>query len=238
IIETELALADLESIEKRIQRLERSAKSGDKKAVSEKDFLLRLRGRLSQGESLLGAVVTEEEKTILRDCHLLTDKPVVFAANVDEKEMLEGNDHVRRIEEIAAQKGAGVVTICGKIENELSALPMEEHRAFLEELGLSEPGLYKLIRAGYGLLKLITFFTAGEKEVRAWTVPEGTRAPQAAGQIHSDIERGFIRAEVMRFEDLDTLGSSAAVKEKGLLRLEGKDYVMRDGDVVYFRFHV
>ncbi|MDD5434968.1 MAG: DUF933 domain-containing protein, partial [Nitrospira sp.] len=142
------------------------------------------------------------------------------------------------IEELAEQEGAKVITICGKIEDELSSMPLEEHREFLEEMGLSEPGLFKIIREGYGLLNLITFFTAGEKEVRAWTVLNGTRAPQAAGKIHSDIERGFIRAEIMSYYDLDSLGSSQAVKEKGLLRLEGKEYVMQEGDIVYFRFHV
>jgi hypothetical protein len=238
IIETELALADLDTVEKRIQKVERLAKSGDKKAAGEKDFLLRLKERLSSGRAVHGAAQNDLEREVLQDCHLLTDKPILYAANVDEDSMARGNDYVRQVEEIAAQKGAGVVTICGKIENELSTLTLEEHKAFLEELGLSEPGLYKLIRAGYSLLHLVTFFTAGEKEVRAWTIPAGTKAPQAAGKIHSDIERGFIRAEVMRYEDLSTLGSAAAVKDKGLLRLEGKDYVIEDGDVVYFRFSV
>ncbi len=238
IIETELALADIDSITKRIQRVEKVSKSGDKVAAHEREFLLMLSDRLSQGKPLRSLDYSDEEKKILNDMHLLTIKPVLYVANVTEKEMLEGNKFVREIEELAAQEGAKVITVCGKIEDELSSMPLEEHKEFLEEMGLSEPGLFKIIREGYSLLDLITFFTAGEKEVRAWTVLKGTKAPQAAGKIHSDIERGFIRAEIMSYNDLDSLGSSQAVKEKGLLRLEGKEYVMQEGDIVYFRFHV
>lgn len=238
IIETELALADIETISKRMQKMERQIKSGDKDAAHEKEFLAMISDLLSEGRPLRAVNLSENDQKILGELHLLTTKPVLYVANVSEQEMIEGNDYVRRIEERAAKEGAKVIAICGKIEDELSAMSLEEHKAFLAELGLSEPGLFKLIREGYSLLDLITFFTAGEKEVRAWTVLEGTKAPQAAGKIHSDIERGFIRAEVMSYSDLDSLGSSHAVKEKGLLRLEGKDYLIQEGDVVYFRFHV
>jgi len=199
---------------------------------------MMLNDQLSKGKPLRHLSYSDGESKILDELHLLTSKPILYVANLSEEEMLEGNEYVRLIEDIAAKEGATVVTICGKIEDELSTMPIEEHEEFLKEMGLSEPGLYKLIRAGYDLLNLLTFFTAGEKEVRAWTVLKGTKAPQAAGKIHSDIERGFIRAEVMSYTDLDSLGSSNAVKEKGLLRLEGKDYVMKEGDVVYFRFNV
>lgn len=238
IIETELALADIDSISKRIQKADKASRSGEKGAAYEKEFLTKISDMLSQGKPLRSIVYSDEEKKILDDMHLLTIKPVLYVANVTEEEMLEGNEFVRQIEDLAEKEGAKVITVCGKIENELSTMTLEEHREFLEEMGLSEPGLFKIIREGYSLLNLITFFTAGEKEVRAWTVLQGTKAPQAAGKIHSDIERGFIRAEIMSYKDLDSLGSSQAVKEKGLLRLEGKEYVMQEGDIVYFRFHV
>ncbi|MBI5191984.1 MAG: redox-regulated ATPase YchF [Nitrospirae bacterium] len=242
IIETELALSDLDSLSKRIQRAEKASKSGEKGAAVEKEFLTKLSDMLSQGKPLrsplLSNAYSDEEKKILNEMHLLTIKPVLYVANVTEEEMLEGNEFVRQIEELAEKEGAKVITVCGKIEDELSSMSLAEHKEFLEEMGLSEPGLFKIIREGYSLLNLITFFTAGEKEVRAWTVLQGTKAPQAAGKIHSDIERGFIRAEIMSYNDLDSLGSSQAVKEKGLLRLEGKEYVMQEGDIVYFRFHV
>jgi len=238
IVETELALADIETVNKRLQRIEKQIRSGDKGAGHEKGFLTMLSDLLSKGQPLRAMEFSGEDLRVLNELHLLTIKPVLYAANVSEEEIMEGNSYVRQVEEIAAKEGAAVITICGKIENELSTMSLEEHQAFLAEMGLSEPGLFKLIRSGYSLLNLITFFTAGESEVRAWTVPAETKAPQAAGKIHSDIERGFIRAEVMSFSDIDSLGSSHVVKEKGLLRLEGKDYVIREGDVVYFRFHV
>lgn len=238
IIETELALADLETINKRMQKAERQIKSGDKGAGHEKDFLVMIRDIISRGEKLRSISFSGEEQRILYELHLLTTKPVLYVANVSEQEMIEGNDHVSQIEDISAKEGAKVITICGKIEDELSSMPLKEHMAFLEEIGLSEPGLFKLIRAGYSLLNLVTFFTGGEREVKAWTVLTGTKAPQAAGKIHSDIERGFIRAEVISFSDLDSLGSPHSVKEKGLLRLEGRDYIIQEGDVIFFRFHV
>ena len=238
IIETELALSDIDTVNKRLQRAEKQIRSGDKAAKIEGEFLLMLNEQLSKGMPLRQLNYSDGERNILEELHLLTAKPVLYVANLSEDEMLEGNAYVRLIEDIAAKEGATVVTICGKIEDELSTMPIEEHESFLKEMGLSEPGLYKLIRAGYDLLNLLTFFTAGEKEARAWTILKGTKAPQAAGKIHSDIERGFIRAEIMSYTDIDSLGSSNAVKEKGLLRLEGKDYVMKEGDVVYFRFHV
>lgn len=238
IIETELALADIETINKRMQRVEKQVRSGDKAAGHEKEFLTLINDLLSKGKPLRAMDFSDEDKKVLDELHLLTIKSVLYVTNVSEEDVIEGNQYVRQVEEIAAKEGAKVITICGKIEDELSSMSLEEHKGFLAEMGLSEPGLFKLIRTGYGLLNLITFFTAGEKEVRAWTVGNGTKAPQAAGKIHSDIERGFIRAEIMSFSDLDSLGSSNAVKEKGLLRLEGKDYIIQEGDVVYFRFHV
>lgn len=238
IIETELALADIETVNKRMQRVEKQIKAGDKGAGHERDFLTMLSDMLSKGRPLRSVDFSDEDRRTLEELHLLTIKPVLYVANVSEEEMTEGNDYVRQIEDIAAKEGAKVITICGKIEDELSSMSLDEHKAFLAEMGLSEPGLFKLIREGYSLLNLITFFTGGEREARAWTVVNGTKAPQAAGKIHSDIERGFIRAEVMSFSDLDSLSSPHGVKEKGLLRLEGKDYVIQEGDVVYFRFHV
>lgn len=238
IINTELALADIETIEKRLQRLEKRKKTGEKGIDKEIDILTDIKDHLSRGIFPRAMEMGDEEKKILRDLHLLTAKPVLYVANVDEEEMMEGNAHIDEIKKIAMEDGSEVITICGKIEDELSTLSPEEHREYLEEFGLSEPGLHKLIRAGYRLLNLITFFTGNEREVKAWTVTSGTRAPQAAGKIHSDMEKGFIRAEVISFSELDSAGSIHTAREKGLIRIEGKEYVVMEGDVIYFRFHV
>jgi hypothetical protein len=239
IIETELILADLEVLERRYERIEKKAKSGGKVEREELDCLVRLREVLNQGGTLLrGYPLGPEERVIVQEYHLLTLKPILYVANISEYGAEGENVHLQVVQRKAQAQGAGVVAISGKIESELAALSSEDRQEFLRELGLKEPGLNRLIQAAYELLGLLTFFTASEEEVRAWTVTEGTKAPQAAGKIHSDLERGFIRAEVMRYPDLITVGSAQAVREKGLLRLEGKDYLIQDGDIVYFRFHV
>ncbi|MBI3611266.1 MAG: redox-regulated ATPase YchF [Nitrospirae bacterium] len=238
IIETELILADLETVERRLQSAEKKVRSGDAKAAAEQAFTQRLQVMLAKGEPIRGKSYTPEEARWLHELHLLTDKPVVYVANVAEADLQKETVHVQRVREIAQREGAGVIVVSGKVEEELIALPKGDRAAFLKELGLAESGLDRLIRAGYELLGLITFFTAGEPESRAWTVPRETKAPLAAGKIHSDIEKGFIRAEVMAYSDLIACGSAAAVRERGLLRVEGRDYIVQDGDILYFRFQV
>jgi GTP-binding protein YchF len=239
-INYELVLKDLESVERRIQKVAKQAKSGDKKARAELAALEKLKEILERGERVYPHLeeLDDEGRRVVKELALLTAKPVMYVANVDEEALFEDNEFVKQLREYAEKEGAPVVKICAKIEAELAELSREEKEEFLKELGLKEPGLNAVIREGYKLLDLITFFTAGEQEVRAWTVRRGTKAPQAAGKIHSDIERGFIRAEVIRYEDLLREGSLQACKEKGLMRLEGKDYEVQDGDVIYFRFNV
>jgi GTP-binding protein YchF len=238
IIQTELALADLDTVEKRLQRVDKQARSGDKKMKEEADFYLRVKSALEQGKSPRGLAETDDEHTVLRDMHLLTDKPVLYVANIAEDDLEGKHPFVAKVRELAAAEGAGVVTICGRIEAEISELAGDEKQAFLAEMGLAESGLDRLIRGGYELLGLITYFTAGVKEVRAWTITKGTKAPQAAGVIHSDFEKGFIRAEVIAYHDYIAAGGESRAKEKGLMRLEGKEYVVQDGDVMHFRFNV
>ena len=238
IVETELLLADLETLERRVLRLERQAKGGDRAVLRELGFLKRLRDFLDAGSAARQFQVSGEEKAWLRSCHLLTAKPVLYVANLSEADLGREPEAVGTLRDMAQRKGAQAIALCAAVEAELAALEPGERKEYLEALGLEASGLDRLIRAGHALLGLITFFTVGDREVRAWTVPRGTRAPQAAGRIHTDMERGFIRAEVIRYEDLVTLGSLAAVREKGLLRWEGKDYKIQDGDVVQFRFHV
>ncbi len=239
-INYELVLKDLESVERRIEKVKKVAKSGDKKARAELETLERIKEILERGERIRPYLKEpgEEGERVVKELALLTAKPVMYVANVDEEGLFEDNELVKAVREFASKEGAPVVKICAKIEAELAELSKEEKEEFLKELGMEEPGLNRVIREGYKLLDLITFFTAGEQEVRAWTVKKGTKAPQAAGKIHSDIERGFIRAEVIRYEDLIREGSIQACKEKGLMRLEGKDYEVKDGDVIYFRFNV
>ena len=239
-INLELILADLETLERRMERTRKNMKSGEKKYVQEMDVLERLHAALTSEKPARTVPLDDEERLLVRDLHLLTMKPVLYVANVGEEEASdpESNPFVRQVREYAAAEGAEVVPISARLEAEIAELDDEEKKLFLEELGLKESGLDRLIKAAYRLLGLQTFFTAGEKEVRAWTIRAGTKAPQAAGVIHSDFERGFIRAEVVSCDDLLAAGSMAAVRDKGLLRLEGKDYVMQDGDVVHFRFNV
>jgi len=239
-INLELILADVETVEKRIERSRKNLKGGDKKVALEVEALERLKEALYNDQPARGVEMTEEEKLLLRDLHLITMKPVLYAANVSEGEAAnaEGNPYVQKVREFAATEGAEVVPISAKVESEIAELEGEDKAMFLEELGLEESGLDRLIRGAYKLLGLYTYFTAGVQEVRAWTIRKGMKAPQAAGVIHSDFERGFIRAEVVSYEDLVTNGSMNAAKEKGLLRLEGKEYTVQDGDVMHFRFNV
>jgi len=237
VIETELMLSDLETLDRRKQKTEKKVRAGDKKAVFEVEFLTKLIGLLDKGEWLGNREYTTEERLILNECQLLSAKPVLFVANVSEGKNAD-EAMVQTVREFAGKRGARVVTICGQLEAELSSLPESERADFLNEMGLTESGLVRLTREAYTLLDLITFFTAGEVESRAWPIPRGTKAPQAAGKIHSDMERGFIRAEVYHYDDLLACGSEAKVKEKGLFRLEGKDYVIKEADIVYFRFNV
>ena len=239
-IQVELALADLATVERRRERAQKSAKGGDKAAKAEIEVADKLLAVLSDGKPARTAELSDDERGVARGFFLLTSKPTVYAANVDEATLSdpESNPHVRAVHEIASQEAAEYVPICAQLEAELVALAPEERKSYLAELGVSSSGVDRLIQSAYRLLGLMSFLTAGEKEVRAWTIQQGTRAPQAAGTIHSDIERGFIRAEVVGYEELTRAGSYAAAREQGLLRLEGKDYVMREGDVVHFRFNV
>jgi ribosome-binding ATPase len=236
-IDTELALADLASVEKALDRAAKASKAGDKDALRKRALLERVKAQLDQVRPVRALGLTEEEQRDIRDLHLLTAKPVMYVANVAENGF-EGNPLLTAIEARAAKEGAAVVPVCAAIEAEIAQLEEGDRAEFLAELKLSEPGLDRLIRAAYRLLGLQTFFTAGPKEVRAWTVRVGATAPQAAGVIHTDFERGFIRAEVIAFEDYVGLRGEAGAREAGKLRLEGKEYVMHEGDVVHFRFNV
>ena len=240
IINTELCLADLESVDKRLQRIAKLAKSGDKDARVEAPILEKVSAALGDAIPVRAQGLTDDELEILKDLTLLTAKKSLYVANVGEDEVSDysGNEFVKQVEDYATKEGSGVVVVSARIESEIAELSDEEATAFLADLGLEESGLTKLIKASYSLLGLINYFTAGEMEARAWTIVEGTKAPQAAGKIHSDIEKGFIRAEIVSFNDLQACGSQNAAKEKGLVRLEGKDYIMKDGDVTHFRFNV
>ncbi len=240
IIDTELIFADLETIEKRFTTLEKKAKAQDKEAQRLISVLRPVKEGLEQGRPVRALGLTEDDARQLRDLHLLTAKPVMYVANVDEASLAEpeANAYYATLREHAANEGSQILVICGKIEAELADLEPAEKLEFLQEVGLAEPGLARVIRAGYALLELETFFTAGEKEVRAWTFRAGWTAPQCAGVIHTDFERGFIKAEVYHYDDLMRFRTEAAIKDAGALRLEGKSYVMKDGDVVHFRFNV
>ena len=235
-IETELMLADLESLERRLPILEKKIRGQDKEAKQTLALVERVLPLLREGRPARLAEIKEEERTAFKSLGLLTAKPVLYVCNVDEESAATGNAYSARVEERARAEGAGCVVISAKIEAELAELGPEERRAYLAELGLAEPGLNRLIREGYKLLGLITYFTAGPKEARAWTVPEGTRAPQAAGVIHTDFEKGFIRAETIAYDEYVALGGEAGARDAGKLRLEGKDYIVKDGDVLHFRF--
>ena len=237
-INFELALADLETVEKRLERAKKNLKA-DKKYQEEIDVLEKIKKALEEGKAARTVELTDEEKELIRDAFLLTMKPILYIANIAEEELgKEDNEMVKQVREYAKQENAEVIPLCVKIEEELSALSGEDKQEMLEALGLEESGLDRVVKASYRLLGLISFLTAGEPEVRAWTIKKGTKAPQAAGKIHSDIERGFIKAEVISYEDLIKEKSMVVAKEKGLVRAEGKGYVMQDGDVVLFRFNV
>ena len=243
VVETELALADLATVERRLERIEKKARSGERDAQKELVVLEKLHAVLSEGEPVRTVDLADHEARWIRGLHLLTSKPVLYVVNVGEEDLPEGeNEHVRALREAVEAEGAGdetqIVPVCTKIESELAELEPEERKVFLEELGLERSGLERLINAAYRLLGLITFFTTGPKETRAWTVRRGAKAPEAAGQIHTDFERGFIRAETISFEDLMDAGSMKAARERGLIRAEGRDYEVRDGDVILFRFNV
>lgn len=239
VIDIELQLKDLETAEKRIATLARQLKSGDKEVVRENDLLLKIKTHLEQGKSVRALEVDEKEAEILPKLQLITSKPVLYLCNVDEASVKSGNEFVNQVKEAVKDEDAEVLVIGAKIEADIMELETyEERQMFLEELGLDEPGVNRLIRSAYALLKLETYFTAGVKEVRAWTIKRGMTAPQAAGVIHSDFEKGFIRAEVMKYDDFTTLGSESAVKEAGKFKVEGKEYVVQDGDIMHFRFNV
>jgi len=238
VIEAELMLADLDAIEKRLFKAEKMVKTGDKKTAEEVEFMRRLKDMLSKGEPIRRGAHSDEEQVWLRNYTLLSSKPVLYVANVAEDTVGKPNPYVDAVKKIAAEEGAGVVVISGQVEGEIAQLPMEERKEYLAGMGLKESGLDRMIRAGYDLLGLITYLTAGEKEVRAWTITKGTKAPQAAGKIHTDFEKGFIRAEVFHYDDLMKLKTEQAVKAAGLLRSEGKEYVVKDGDIMLFRFNV
>ena len=247
IINTELCLADLDSVEKRLDRVSRTAKSGNKEARAEEAVLEKVKKVVEEAIPARQAKLSEDELELIKDLNLLTLKPTLYVANVSEDEAATAendNEYVATVKddsktsEYAQKENAGVVVISAKVESEIAELDEEEANEFLSDLGLDESGLNKLIKAAFKLLGLMTFLTAGEDECRAWTIKVGTKAPQAAGKIHSDIERGFIRAEIVSYDDLVASGSVAAAREKGQVRVEGKDYIMQDGDVTHFRFNV
>ena len=239
IIDTELQLRDLDSIEKKISKVERTAKSGDAKVKKELSVLQRYQEALLSGKNARAVQADAEDKKAIEDLQLLTDKPVIYVANVDEAAIHTGNKHVDALKKLVKEEGADVVMVCAAIEAQIAELDNETDRqVFLEEYGLKESGLNKLIKAAYTLLNLITYFTAGEKEVRAWTIHRGWKAPQAAGVIHTDFEKGFIRAEVIKLGDYQKYKTEAGCRDAGKLGVEGKDYTVEDGDIMHFRFNV
>lgn len=237
VIHTELGLADLETVERAIERAAKRSKSGDKDQIKLKEVLERVQQHLDSGEPVRSLDLDKDDVNKIKHLCLMTAKPTMYIANVDE-EGFENNPHLDAVQELATQEGAGVVAICAAIESEIAELDDDEKIEFLNEIGQQEPGLNRVIRAGYELLGLQTYFTAGKTEVRAWTIRKGNTAPEAAGVIHTDFQKGFIRAETTAYEDYDQYGGEQGAKEAGKFRLEGKDYVMRDGDVVHFRFNV
>ena len=240
IIETELLLADLESLEKQYEKTEKLARSGGKDDKKKFDVISRLSNHCNEGHRARTFPADEDEVTIINSLHLLTRKPILYISNVDEKEIThkQPGHTVQKLADFANKEGNSSIRLCSKLEQEISVLSDIERDMFLKEYNLSEPGLYKLIHAAFKLLDLETFFTGGPKEVRSWTIKEGTIAPDAAGEIHTDFQRGFIKAEVYKYDDLVRLGSEKAVKDAGLAKLQGKDYVVQDGDCIYFHFNV
>ena len=239
-ISLELVFADLETLNKRIDRVTKLTKSGDKKAIAELELLNRIKSHLEEGRPVRTMDMTVEERDIIKDAFFLTDKKVIYVANISESQLSnkENDPNVLKVKEYAKNEGAEVITLCAKLEEDLSELDDEDKELLMQDYGIEESGLDKLIKASYSLLGLISFLTAGKQECRAWTIKNGTKAPQAAGKIHSDFERGFIKAEVVSYDDLIKYGSMNEKKEKGLVRLEGKDYVVKDGDIILFRFNV
>lgn len=238
IVETELILKDIETIQKNLQELERQSKSGDKKVRHAIEVCQKLKNHLGEGKLARMLNMDDEEKELACHLNLLTAKPVMFIANVDEEGLTKGNDFLEIVEQLAVHRGSKVMAVDGEMEAEIADLKYDEREKFLKDLGISESSLDKVIKEGYWLLDLITFYTHNEKELRAWTVKKGTKAPKAAGKIHTDFERGFIKAEVIKLKELIAVGSDAALREKGLLHIHGKDYSIEDGDVVLFRFNV
>jgi GTP-binding protein YchF len=238
IVNTELLLADLETVGKRFSKVEKQVRTGDKNAMGELQLCRTLQDALGKEIPARKISVDEESSRIMRDLHLLTAKKVLYVANVSEEVLRRGDGYISGVKVLADAEGSKVVTICGDLEAEMMEIPEDERKVFLADLGLEESGLEKLIRAGYELLGLITFYTTVGPELRAWTIPRGTKAPEAAGKIHSDMERGFIRAEVVHYDDFVKAGNLTAAKEKGCVHSEGKDYLIRDGDMVLFRFNV
>jgi GTP-binding protein YchF len=238
IINTELIIADLETLEKRIAKGERLAKTGDKTARRETEFYSYIHDAMGRGIPARNIRFNEKELDIFRDLHLLTAKKVLYVANVSEAVLKGDYDYIRQVESIATQEDSKAIVICGDLEAEITELSKEEQREFLIDLGLQESGLQKLIREGYDLLGLITFYTTAGPELRAWTIPQGTKASAAAGKIHSDMEKGFIKAEIIHCNDFIRIGTLSSAKEGGIVRFEGKDYIIADGDIAYFRFHV
>ena len=238
VVDAELQLKDLETLDKRLQKIERIAKSGDVPARKEQRLVLSFKEKLESGINARSFGGSQEERALIRELQLLTSKPVIYLANVDEASILDGNEYVRELEKAVQNENAQVIPICASLESQIAELDYEEQKMFLEEFGLAEAGLNRLIRASYDLLDLVTYFTAGPKEVRAWTITRGWKAPRAAGEIHTDFERGFIKAEVIKLSDYEYYKSEAACKEAGKVHLEGKDYVVKDGDVILFRFNV
>ena len=238
VINTELALADMDTVSKALERTARQTKSGDKAAVTRQTILQKVFAQLDQGKPVRSLELDAEEKLAIRELHLITAKPALYIANVDEDGLKNGNEFVDRVRAFAAADNAEVVPVCAGIEAELALLDEEDKEMFLADLGLEEPGLNRVIRGAYSLLGLMTYFTAGEKEVRAWTVRAGSTAPQAAGVIHTDFERGFIRAEVIGYDDYIQYKGESGAREAGKWRLEGKEYIVQEGDVMHFRFNV
>ncbi len=239
IIDSELIFKDIETVDKKIDGAARKAKTGDAKAKAEVDLYERVRTHLGEGKlARTFETINDDEILWMRDMHLITRKPVMYIANTDEAGIQNGNDYIKLVQEIATKEKANVVAICAKIESELAELPSDERAAFLQELGMKEPGLNVIVRSAYDLLGLQTYFTVGKQEVRAWTVRKGAKGPEAAGVIHTDFEKGFIRAEVMKYDDFVRLKTEAAMRDAGLLRSEGRDYTVQDGDIMHFRFNV
>ncbi|MDF2504528.1 redox-regulated ATPase YchF [Clostridium sp.] len=240
-ISLELVFSDMEVLERRMEKSIKLSRSGDKKAKAEMEIMERVKSHLEAGKPVRTLELTEDEDVFVKELFLLTSKPVLYAANISEDDLLSGNhenEFVQKVKELAVSENSEVVTVCASLEEQLSTLTEEEEKEMLSEYGLDQSGLDKLIHSSYKLLGLMSFLTAGADEVRAWTISNGTKAPSAAGKIHTDIERGFIRAEIVSYDDLVNCGSESSAKEKGLFRLEGKEYIMKDGDVVNFRFNV